>query len=161
MANTLKGRILEIRPTQTIISKKSGNQFSKRELILDCTRCDSITGERGFENTPVITFAQDKCALLDAFGPGHVVMVSIDITGRTYIKDGIRNYINDVRGYDIKLYSPQQYAPQQPQNQTPQPPVAGGYATPAGNAPQMPQQSNGNPYNYGQTTYSTPSDAPF
>ncbi|MCM1140468.1 MAG: DUF3127 domain-containing protein [Muribaculum sp.] len=134
MANQMTGRIFIIQPTQSIPTK-SGGTFYKREIVLDCTRFDPYTGERGYDNYPVFEFSNDRCSLLDAFQPGDVVTISFDIQG-TKSSQGDR-YFNSVRGYKIEhrgnaQAQPQQSIPQSmPQQVAPQPQ----YAAPAYAAP--------------------------
>ena len=114
MANQMTGRIFLIQPTQSIPTK-SGGTFYKREVVLDCTRFDQYTGERGYENFPVFEFSNDRCSLLDAFKPGDIVTISFDIQG-TKSSQGDR-YFNSVRGYKIERRGGVQT--QQPQVQQP------------------------------------------
>lgn len=116
--NQLSGRILIISPAVTLTTK-SNTSFTKRELILDCTRIDGLTGERGYENTPSIDFIGAKCAMLDGFKPGDLVTVSFDITGQKITDEVTKKtrYFNSIRGYRIELY---QRVPQ-PQPSAPQP----------------------------------------
>lgn len=65
MANTLTGKILYIYPPQQIPSKDGSKVITKRAIVIDCTRFDPYTGERGFENTPMLEFIGDRCAELD------------------------------------------------------------------------------------------------
>jgi hypothetical protein len=118
MATTITGKILSISPTVSLTTK-SGNPFTKRELVLDCTRFDPYTGERSqFENTPMIEFIQDKCALLDGLKIGQVVTVNYDLQGMKVTNaEGRERYINSVRGFKVELrgHQPQ---PQQTQAST-------------------------------------------
>ncbi|MCM1029751.1 MAG: DUF3127 domain-containing protein [Pseudoflavonifractor sp.] len=120
MANQITGRVKEVRPTQTLTSK-SGKAFTKREIILDCTRYDAFTGERGYENTPILTFTGDRCALLDGYQPGEIVTVDFDLQGQEYTRqDGNRGVMNDVRGFRIarrQAAQPQPAAQPAPQQQ--------------------------------------------
>ena len=64
MANTLTGKIIYIYPSQQIPSKDGTKTIIKRGIVIDCTRFDPYTGERGFENTPMLEFIGDRCAEL-------------------------------------------------------------------------------------------------
>lgn len=105
MANQITGRIELIRPTETIPSKDGSKSFQKRELILDATRHDPYTGERGFDNFPSFEFGGDRCADLDSFQKGQVVTVSFDVSGMRYPDKatGETKYFTKVRGYKIEL----------------------------------------------------------
>ena len=122
MANTITGRILAISPVQTIPSKDGSKQYTKRELILDATRFDPYTGERGYENTPSFEFFGDKCAELDQYKAGQIVTISFDLQGNPYTnRDGQKKIITSVRPFKIELKQVAQQVPQQPQTQNMQP----------------------------------------
>lgn len=118
MANQITGKILYIYPTQQITTK-GGNAFLKRSLVLDITRFDPYTGERGFENTPVLDFSGDQCQELDKYRTGQVVTVSFNIQGTRYKNaDGKEQIFTSVRPYRIEPHqSRQQQAQPQPQAQ--------------------------------------------
>lgn len=80
MANQITGKILYIYPTQQIPSKDGSRTILKRGIVVDCTRFDPYTGERGFENTPMLEFIGDRCAELDKFQVGQVVTISSVMT---------------------------------------------------------------------------------
>ena len=116
----IKGRIHKIGNVE-VIKTASGSEFKKRELVLDASRFDPLTGEKMFENFPCFEFVQDKVALLDDFKPLQVITVSFDLQGREYTKDGQTKYITTARGYKIEArpVAQQAQAPQpapQPQN---------------------------------------------
>ena len=82
MANTMTGKIHVIMPTETIVSIKDKNKsFQKRTIVLDCTRFDQYTGERGFENYPSFDFSGDKCQELDNYQVGQIVTNIFDLQG--------------------------------------------------------------------------------
>ena len=124
MANQITGKILYIYPTQQLPSKDGSKTYLKRGIVIDCTRLDPYTGERGFENTPFLEFIGDKCAELDKFQVGHVVTISFDVQGTRYRnKDGVEQIFTRVQPYRIE---PRQAAPQPAYQQQPQnfpPPV--------------------------------------
>lgn len=93
------GKVLSIGPTQQIPTK-NGSSFFKRELVLDATRYDSLTGEKRV-NFPSFVFSNKNCDLLDKFKKDDIVEVSFVIQGREYAKDGVTKYINDVVGFNI------------------------------------------------------------
>lgn len=128
MANQVIGRVFQIGNTESIKSKDGSKTYYKRELVLDATRFDGMTGERGFDNFPSFEFSGDKCSELDQFNVGEIVTVTFDLQGTKYEKDGQTRFFNRVRGYKIErrlVQQPQtpkqQYAPQyQPQPQAQQ-----------------------------------------
>ena len=118
MANQITGKILYIYPTQQITTK-DGKPFLRRSLVIDTTRFDPYTGERGFENTPQLDFAGDQCQELDKFTVGQVVTISFDVQGSRYRNaDGKEQIFTRIRPYRIELRQARQqaapqYAPQQ------------------------------------------------
>ena len=119
MANQITGKILYIYPTQQITTK-DGKPFQRRSLVLDTTRFDPYTGERGFENTPMLDFAGDQCQELDKYTIGQIVTVSFDVQGSRYRNaDGKEQIFTRLRPYRIELRKlrseqpAQQQAPQQ------------------------------------------------
>lgn len=122
MANQITGKVLHIYPAETITGK-SGNGITKRAILIDCTRFDPYTGERGFENTPLLEFIGEKCNELNNFQPGQVVTVTFDVCGTKYKnKDGVENIFTRVQPYKIELRqvrTQQSDQTQQPQQQRP------------------------------------------
>ena len=119
MANQVIGRVFQIGNTESIKSKDGSKTYYKRELVLDATRFDGMTGERGFDNFPSFEFSGDKCSELDQFNVGEIVTVTFDLQGTKHEKDGQTRFFNRVRGYKIErrlVQQPQtpkqQYAPQ-------------------------------------------------
>lgn len=128
MANQLTGKVLYIYPSQQITSKDGSKTIMKRSIVIDCTRFDPYTGERGIENTPLLEFTGDKCNELDKFQVGQVVNISFDVKGTKYRdNEGVERIFTSVRPYRIELRQTQQQtatvqqsAPQQPAYQQPQ-----------------------------------------
>ena len=120
MPNQITGKILYIYPTQQIMTK-DGKPFQRRSLVLDTTRFDPYTGERGFENTPMLDFAGDQCKELDMFTPGQLVTVSVDVQGSRYRNaDGKEQIFTRLRPYRIELRRLRAEQPaQQPVQQAP------------------------------------------
>lgn len=122
MANQLTGKVLYIYPSQQITSKDGSKTIMKRSIVIDCTRFDPYTGERGIENTPLLEFTGDKCNELDKFQVGQVVNISFDVKGTKYRdNEGVERIFTSVRPYRIELRQTQQQtatvqqpAPQQP-----------------------------------------------
>lgn len=116
MANQLTGKIIYIYPTQQIPTKDGSKTILKRGIVIDCIRFDPYTGERGFENTPMLEFIGDRCAELDKFQVGQVVTISFDVQGTRYRnKDGVEQIFTRVQPYRIEPRQTQQSAPvQQP-----------------------------------------------
>ena len=57
MAFVLIGRIIAVDQQQTVASKNDASKtFQRRQVYLDCSRYDSITGEQLSENKPLLEF---------------------------------------------------------------------------------------------------------
>lgn len=129
MANQIVGKVIAISDRQTIASKDPSKQgVTKRQLFMDCTRFDPYTGERGFENTPLLEFSHKGLERLEALmqqglKKDDVITVSFDVQGVQYKDQSGRNQVfTSIRPYNIELTKPKaepapQPAPQaQPQN---------------------------------------------
>ena len=86
----ITGKVIAFSEIEKITSTDPQKQpMLKRKLFIDCTRYDPYTGERGYENTPLLEFggkALDK--LNELIGNGlkkdDIVVVSFDIQGTKY-----------------------------------------------------------------------------
>ena len=104
------GRVIALSPVQEIPSREAGKPaMKKRELYLDCTRYDSITGIRDErENKPLLEFGGDKLleklAALD-LKKDDVVGVKFAIQGTPYKdeKSGKTKVFTAIRCYDIEI----------------------------------------------------------
>ena len=145
MANTITGRVIAVSNIENIPSKKEqGKVFQRRQLYMDCTRYDPYTGERGFENTPLLEFGGKGLEQLNALvekglKKGDIVTVTFDINGTKYQdQQGKTQVFTAVRPYAIEKRNIQGQEQQQeaqqpaPEQAAPQP------AAPA----QAPQQTN-------------------
>ena len=120
MANQITGKVLYIYPPQQVQGKNG--TITKRSIVIDCTRFDPYTGERGFENTPMLEFIGDRCAELDKFQPGQVVTVSFDVQGSRFRnKEGQEQIFTRVQPYRIEARQTRSQQPPQPPMQQPQP----------------------------------------
>lgn len=97
----IKGRVHSVGQVVTF-KTANGNEFRKRELVIDASRFDPYTGEKAFDNFPCIEFTGDKVNLLDNLTLGQVVTVSFDLQGREYIKDGVTKNVTTARGYKLE-----------------------------------------------------------
>lgn len=114
MALKMIGKVFSIGATQSIASKNGGQPFQKREIVLDATRFDGLTGERGYDNFPMFEFGGEKCSELDGFKTGDVVEVSFELQGSFYKdKDGVEKNFTRVRAYKIEHYQTKQRSAQQ------------------------------------------------
>lgn len=112
MANQITGKIVVIGSTESIPSKDGSKTYNKREIVLDATKFDPYTGERGYENYPSFEFGGDKCAELDHFSAGEIVTISFDLQGTKYEKDGQTRFFTRIRGYKVERRNIQNTSPQ-------------------------------------------------
>lgn len=134
MAYKISGRVIMVGPTQTLPAK-SGNTYTKRDLIITVRKFDPYTGypSEDKDNTPKFSFFSQQCQQLDNIKVGDIIVVHFDISGRSYDKDGKTEYFTEVRPFKVELsngqsnqVAPQPYIPQTQQtyqapSQAPQP----------------------------------------
>lgn len=114
MANQLTGRIEVLGQTQQVASK-SGNTFSRRELVLQAFTFDRDTGEVvSDDNHPMFEFSGRNCEKMDGLKVGDTVIVSFKLQGSWYEKDGVRKNFTRVIGYDVEVKTREAPAPQSP-----------------------------------------------
>jgi hypothetical protein len=124
------GRVIALSDETSVASKVAGRApMRKRELYLDCTRYDSLTGQRDEnENKPLLEFGGDK--VMDKLKAlelqkDDVVMVRFSIQGNPYKdeKTGRSRVFTAIRCYDIELVrrAGQAAAPQPQPAPAPQP----------------------------------------
>ena len=135
---TIVGRVQSI-GEKTNVSKKE-KEFFKRELILNASRYDSMTGEE-LTNIVKLTFAQKHCDKLDGFNVGDMVQVSFVLQGREYTKENKTMLITDIVAYNIVPFATrgsQQGQPSQGQQQA----AAAPQAAPQSAAPAAQQRDS-------------------
>ena len=99
----MTGRILAIGNVESIPSKKGDKKFTKRTLVLNCTR--SNYGEV-YENYPSFEFAGRHIDDPVAFKVGDIVTVSFVVQGNKYKKDNQpEKFFNTIAGYKIEPYN--------------------------------------------------------
>lgn len=137
----LYGKVIALSQVQEIPSKEAGKPaMKKRELYMDCTRYDYLTGQQvGYENKPLLEFGGEQ--VIDKIGAlalqkDDIVGVRFAIQGNPYKdeKTGKSRVFTAIRCYDIELVrragepvgqqqAPQQAAPAPAPQPTPQPQV--------------------------------------
>lgn len=138
---TATAPIYSISPVIEIPSRNGGQNFYKRELVLDDTH---IKDGNTYSNFVSIEFTGDKMPMLDAYAPGQRVTVEAFIKGNE--RQG--RIFHSIRGLSIAPYQSQQDAyPQQtqyaPPANYPTYPQQGGYAAPAAYPPPAYPQQGG------------------
>jgi hypothetical protein len=87
----IQGKIKMVGETQTFGS----NGFRKREVV--------ITTEEQYPQHIMVEFVQDKCDLLNNFGDGQAVKISINLRGREWVNpQGETKYFNSIQGWRIE-----------------------------------------------------------
>lgn len=87
----LQGKIKMIDETKTF----GTNGFRKRELV--------VTTDEQYPQHIMVEFVQDKCDLLNNFGTGQEVKVSINLRGREWVNpQGETKYFNSIQGWRIE-----------------------------------------------------------
>lgn len=119
--NQLTGKILYIYPPQQIPSRDGTKTLAKRSVVIDCTRFDPYTGERGHENTPQLEFIGERCAELDKFQVGDIVTISFDVQGSRYRnKGGVEQIFTRVQPFRIEPRQSKAQSAPQPAQEAPQ-----------------------------------------
>lgn len=111
MANQISGKVLIIENAITIPTR-SGSTFTKRQIVLDASHYDQLTGQK-YENYPAFDFVGNRVNDLDNFKVGDLVTISFALNGRSFEKDGKTIYITSVTGYKIEPYQRQNNSYQQ------------------------------------------------
>ena len=123
MAFVLIGRIIAVDQQQTVASKSDASKtFQRRQVYLDCSRYDSITGEQLSENRPLLEFGGKGLDQLNelvkqGLKKGDLVSIEFAVQGNTY-KDAQGNTKNFT---GIRPYSIERYVSRSQQQQTQQP----------------------------------------
>ena len=127
MAFVLIGRIIAVDQQQTVASKNDATKtFQRRQVYLDCSRYDSITGEQLSENKPLLEFGGKGLDQLNelckqGLKKGDLVSIEFAVQGNTY-KDAQGNTKNftGIRPYSIERYVPKSQQRQQQEQSMPQ-----------------------------------------
>lgn len=122
----MTGKVLYIGNVDEIPSKRGGEPFRKRIVVLNCTH--SNFGEV-YENYPSFEFSGKHVDDPAGFAVGEIVTISFALQGTKYQNtpnDPVK-YFNTISGYKIEKYQrgaqAQQQAPPPPQQQEVQPPA--------------------------------------
>ena len=120
MGFQLIGKIIAINQIETVASKSDSTKtFQRRQVYLDCSRYDSITGEQLQENKPLLEFGGkglEQVNGLENQGLNKGVLVSVEfaVQGTSYkdAQGNTKNYTG-IRPYAIERYKPRQLNGQQ------------------------------------------------
>lgn len=114
MAFQISGIIQHIGNTESI--PYQDKVFKKRELVLDCSYRNQLTGQIERANYPKFEFTGNHVDDLNGFNIGDIVTVSFSLNGSRSEKDGQVRYFTNVQGYRIEKYQ-SRYNQQQGVNQ--------------------------------------------
>lgn len=130
MGFQLIGKIIAINQIETVASKSDSTKtFQRRQVYLDCSRYDSITGEQLQENKPLLEFGGKGLEQLNELAnqglkKGDLVSVEFAVQGTSYkdAQGNTKNYTG-IRPYAIERYKPksQQNGQQGAQSNQPAP----------------------------------------
>lgn len=101
MAYTITGKILVIGNIESI--PYQDKVFRKRELVLDASRFNSMTGEQ-YPNFPKFEVTGTHVDELSSFQVGQLVTVTFAISGRHSVKNGQVGYFTNLQAYKFELY---------------------------------------------------------
>jgi hypothetical protein len=106
MAYTITGRILNVTPTQELISK-AGKAFTKRDVVISRIIFDPNTGAPTVdtEDTPIFTLLGSSCSQLDGMFPGAEITIRFELRGRSYEFEGSRRYSTDIRVLNVSAHA--------------------------------------------------------
>lgn len=91
----VSGKVKVVNPEQQVSAA-----FKKRELV--------ITTDEQYPQYILIEFTQDKCDLLNGYGNGESVKVSINLRGREWVNpQGETRYFNSIQGWRIERLNTQ------------------------------------------------------
>lgn len=113
MGFQLIGKIIAINQIETVASKSDSTKtFQRRQVYLDCSRYDSITGEQLQENKPLLEFGGKGLEQLNELAnqglkKGDLVSVEFAVQGTSYkdAQGNTKNYTG-IRPYGIERYKP-------------------------------------------------------
>lgn len=101
MAYTITGKILLIGSVESI--PYQDKVFRKRELVLDASRYNPMTGEQ-YQNFPKLEVIGKHVDELNGFQAGQMVTVSFAISGRRIDKNGEANYFTNLQAFKFEPY---------------------------------------------------------
>jgi hypothetical protein len=143
-------KVKEVHPIENIPTKAGGTFTLRTVYAVDESNAQ-------YPKPLLYQFSGNAVNMPDQLQPGMVVEFDWDVDGRTYMKDGKENVINNLRCWNFTILqaAQPQYNPQQPQ-QAPQQYAQPGYGQPApqGYPQQQPQ------YAPQQQQYAQPAPAP-
>lgn len=113
MGFQLIGKIIAINQIETVASKSDSTKtFQRRQVYLDCSRYDSITGEQLQENKPLLEFGGKGLEQLNelvnqGLKKDDLVSVEFAVQGTSYkdAQGNTKNYTG-IRPYGIERYKP-------------------------------------------------------
>lgn len=105
MAQKITGRIVAI--SQTLQQQtRSGQTFAYKNITIDCTRFDPLTGQPSqFKNTPQFECQERMFPAIEKITPGDLVTISYEIQGFPYKdRNGNEQIFTKIRPFAIEKY---------------------------------------------------------
>lgn len=117
------GKVERIGETTQVANGDGSRTFYRRELIIDGTIYDPYTREPVRKNHVAFEFGGDKCAILDGYKVGDLVVVNFALQGVNYEDKATKVMKNftKVVGYDIRPMEQQQPSAQPSSQASPAP----------------------------------------
>lgn len=97
MANNITGKVIWLGQVQPLTAK-SGKTYYKVEFAIARNVFDRDTGEKtcDYNDTPLLRYLSENSAEVSGIAMGDEVKVTYELRGRSYDKDGVKQYITDV-----------------------------------------------------------------
>ena len=121
MAFQITGKLEHVGEIVARTPKNGGQQFYRREFVLDCTRYNPDTGEP-WENHPKFELSGNNCSVIDQFQVGQRLTVDFSLKGARYQdqQTGETKYFTSINAFRI---APAEQQQSQMSQQTVQQPV--------------------------------------
>lgn len=96
MANNITGKVIWLEQVKPI-NAKSGKTYYKVEFAIARNVFDRDTGEKtcDYNDTPLLRYLSENSAEVSSIAMGDEVKVTYELRGRSYDKDGVKQYITD------------------------------------------------------------------
>ena len=97
MANNITGKVIWLGQVQPLTAK-SGKTYYKVEFAIARNVFDRDTGEKtcDYNDTPLLRYLSENSAEVSGIAMGDEVKATYELRGRSYDKDGVKQYITDV-----------------------------------------------------------------
>lgn len=123
MANNITGKVIWLGQVQPLTAK-SGKTYYKVEFAIARNVFDRDTGDKtcDLNDTPLLRYLSENEAEVKSIAMGDEVKVAYELRGRSYDKDGVKQYITDVSVISVTRLNAAA-APAKPTDPAPSQPV--------------------------------------